>query len=346
MSADGRAIRLGTRGSALALAQANWVVSALTERHFDVETVVVRTAADMAPQLPLSAFGDKAVWVAGLEQQLLGCTIDVAVHSMKDVPAELAPGLVLEAVPERECPLDALILPASHPGIESRFADPTYASAAAHYSDIVMKLNELLPHRARVGTSSDRRKAQILVWRPDLCVLPVRGNVDTRLRKLDEGDFDALVLAAAGLRRLGSAGRITALFPARMLLPAAGQGALALEIRAGDDRLRLALATLNHGPTAAAVAAERAFVRGVAGGCSLPLGVYTAFDENCLELFVRAVDPNPAGAPPIQDLQSIDVPDEDPFADLTWAREFGQRVADRFLKNGGQAFLDRLGSVD
>ena len=340
-------MRLGTRGSALARVQAEWVAAQIRGSGFDVEIVVVRTAADRAPQLALSAIGDKGLWVADLEQQLLSNEIDLAVHSMKDVPAALAPGLTLGAAPERECPLDALVLPAGAGSVDPRLADPKYAASAINYPYVALELDRLLPKGARVGTSSARRKGQLLLWRPDLKILPVRGNVDTRICKLDDGEWDALVLAAAGLRRLGRQDRIAALFPARRLIPAAGQGALALEIRDDDEMMKVILTPLNHDMTAAAVAAERSFVRTVGGGCSVPLGVYSSFPPGCLELWIRAVAPEPGAGAPLQDLQLVEIPEgPHPFQDLGWAVECGRSMGRRFLENGGAEFLSKMRSAD
>ena len=200
---------------------------------------------------------------------------------------------------------------------------------------------------ARVGTSSDRRKGQLLAWRPDLDISPVRGNVDTRLRKLDEGRWDALVLAAAGLRRLGLGRRISALIPASLMVPAAGQGALGIEIRSDDPFLRDLLQPLIHQPTAAAVAAERAFVRAVGGGCSVPLGVYTTCDEGRMGLWVRAVSAERGSIPrSLIEIRHVSMwPVPAALADSEKAKELGREVAEQFLRQGGAAFIESLKDI-
>ena len=234
-------LRLGTRGSALALAQARWVA----ERLGGAELVTVTTSGDRG-----SGPGDKSRWVAELEAALLAGEIDFAVHSAKDVPADLEPGCVVAAVPEREDPADVLCGAA------------TLAALGAG---------------ARVGTSSLRRAAQIRAARPDLDVAPVRGNVDTRLRKLAQGECDALVLARAGLARLG---RLDAAGGALETVPAAGQGALLIEGRAGDDRA----ASLTEPVALAAVLAERALVRELGATCHTPLGAHAELIDEALRL--------------------------------------------------------------
>jgi len=339
-------VRIGTRGSALALAQTALVSNAIEAASpgLTTEIVVVRTTADRAPSLPLSEIGDKALWVVDLEQQLLSGDIDVAVHSMKDLPADLPAGLVIGAVPERECPLDALVLPAAFVSDDIALSNPGYASDRDNEAFINENLNALVSYGARVGTSSDRRQGQLLYWRPDLEVIPVRGNVDTRLRRLEEDEFDAIILAAAGLRRLRLEHRITALFPAIQLVPAAGQGALALEIRENDKRTSEIVRRIHHPGSAVGVMAERAFVRAVAGGCSVPLGVYTQLLPEYLEIYVRAVAPDPEnGAEAIEESKMIPLPDRaDLFTDLTWAEDLGRTVGAQFLTHGGAEFIERM----
>jgi hydroxymethylbilane synthase len=234
-------IRVGTRGSALALAQARWVAARLGE---ETELVTITTSGDRA-----AAVGDKSRWVSELERALLDGTIDVAVHSAKDVPAALAEGLELVAIPEREDPRDAIC------GAQSLSA---------------------LPPAARVGTSSLRRAAQVRAARDDLEVLPARGNVDTRLRKLAEGEFDALVLALAGLRRLGR--RPDGVLDE--LVPAAGQGALAVEARAGSE----VASDLGDPCTTACVSAERELVHALGASCNTPVGAHARSLGEELEL--------------------------------------------------------------
>ena len=246
-----RAFTVGTRGSRLALRQTELVVDALRRAHPDREFVVrtVATEGDRRPDASLRVIGGRGVFVKALESALLAGEIDLAVHSLKDVPTELAPGLTLAAVTERGDVRDALV---------SR----TGARLAA------------LPAGARVGSGSLRRAAQVLALRPDLRVVDIRGNVDTRLRKVTEGEVDAVLLAAAGLDRLGWLDRAAELLDPEVVLPAVGQAALTVEVRADDAELAELLAAVHHGPTAAATAAERAFLRGLGGGCAVPVGAY------------------------------------------------------------------------
>ncbi len=336
-------VRLGTRGSALALAQSHWVGGEIERLNpgFHVEIIVIRTAPDRAPNLPLAEIGDKALWVADLETQLLNGDIDLAVHSMKDLPANLPPELCIVDSPRRECALDALVLPGESQA-QNPLGDPAFVEEPSNAAVVRDALDKLLVPGARVGTSSARRSSQLLQWRPDLEIGPVRGNVDTRLRKLDAGEWDAVVLAAAGLRRLGRRDRISALFPSALMLPAAGQGALAIEIRRNDDPIRALVRGLGHGPTAAAITAERTFVEAIEGGCSVPLGAYAQLVPGYLELSVRAVDQR-QGTGVLQTEDRIKIPVEpDPFVNLAWAEELGRRTAARFLADGGAAFITQL----
>jgi hydroxymethylbilane synthase len=240
-------IRVGTRGSALALAQARWVGDRLGARY---ELVTVRTAGDAGTEL-----GDKSRWVSALERALLGGEIDVAVHSAKDVPAELAEGLSLVAIPPREDPRDAIC------------GAPSLAA---------------LPAGARLGTSSLRRAAQVRALRSDLEVVEVRGNVDTRLRKLADGEVDALVLAVAGLERLGRADAVDGVLDE--LVPAAGQGALAIEARPGV----VSVAGIVDTGTTACVLAERELTRALSASCNTPVGAYARVIDGGGELELTA----------------------------------------------------------
>jgi len=251
----------GTRGSKLALWQANYIAGRLRERHPDCDVTLkhILTTGDKILDVPLAKIGGKGLFTKELEKELLAGGIDLAVHSLKDMPTELPPGLVIGAVTERADPGDALI-------------SPRYKTLAA------------LPPGARVGTSSLRRKAQLLACRPDLAITDLRGNLDTRLAKLAERQLDAVVLAVAGLRRLGWEDRITQVLPRDVCLPAVGQGALAIEVRAGDAEVLDMLAFLHHEETAQAVAAERAFLNEVEGGCQVPIGVFGRVENGMLTL--------------------------------------------------------------
>lgn len=243
-----KSVTIATRGSRLALWQAEHVKARLQEAHpgLQVELMRIKTQGDVILDVPLSKVGGKGLFVKEIEEALLNGAADLAVHSMKDMPMDLPAGLILGCVPERETPDDMLL--------------------SARYDSL-----EQLPPDARVGTSSLRRQAQLLALRPDVRVSSLRGNVDTRLRKLLEGQFDAIILAAAGLKRLGlEAPRMRALGP-DLFLPAVGQGALGIECRAERRDIVDMLAFLEHRPTRVCVEAERAFLAGMEGGCQAPI---------------------------------------------------------------------------
>jgi hydroxymethylbilane synthase len=244
------AIRIGTRSSELALRQARIVQAALLERGLESELVTYRTLGDKRLDEPLSTIGAKGLFTKELEVDLRKGKTDLAVHSLKDLPTDSPPGLIVAAVLEREDPRDALVL---NRGIMGQSLDD-------------------LPRGSRVGTSSLRRRAQLLATRPDLEVAELRGNVPTRLRKVDEGRVHAAILAAAGLHRLGAHQHITCYLDAPAWLPAAGQGAIAIQVRDDDARIRELAESLNDLPTMLAVRAERAFLQALEGGCQVPIG--------------------------------------------------------------------------
>ena len=255
-----RVLTIATRESRLAMWQAEHVRDLLAARFgIEVKLLGMTTRGDQILDRALSKVGGKGLFVKELETALEDGHADLAVHSLKDVPMDLPSGFALAAVLEREDPRDALV-------------SPRYATLSA------------LPQGACVGTSSLRRVAQLAAVRPDLRIEPLRGNLDTRLRKLDEGQYDAIVLAAAGLVRLGLAERIRSRFATTQMLPAAGQGALGIEVRADDAELREALATLIHHPTWLAVHAERAVSRGLGGSCSMPLAAHAHWQGDRLHL--------------------------------------------------------------
>jgi hydroxymethylbilane synthase len=312
-------IRIATRRSKLALAQSEWVKSCLEalEPGLTVELREYVTRGDQVQNVPLSEIGGKGLFTKEIEEALLNGEADLAVHSLKDLPSQLPPGLILAAVPLREDARDVLVLPAGAP-------DPGQSEANA-------SCLELLPHGARVGSGSLRRMSQVLKERPDLRVENVRGNVDTRLRKLDEGQYDALILAAAGLRRLGLGQRISAALPVEISTPAPGQGALGLEARAGDERTLALLAKLNHSESAVCVAAERALMDAVGGGCSVPLGAYARVRGDRLELLavLAAAD----GKRLVREMRE---------GSLAEPAELGRAVAEKLLATGGREILDAL----
>lgn len=254
---------IASRGSQLALWQAHWVEGQLAQAGRASRIEIIKTTGDKITDVPLAKVGTKGLFTKEIEEALLDGRADVAVHSLKDLPTELPPGLILAGVPRREDARDAFV---------------------------GRRLDEL-SQGAKVGTSSLRRAAQLRKLRPDLVIESVRGNLDTRLRKLDEGRYDAIVLAAAGLNRLGWGGRIAELLAPEVMCPAVGQGALALESRetgAGRD----ACAALNHADTHAAVAAERGVLAALGGGCQVPIGAYATVEDGALRLMAVVVSPD------------------------------------------------------
>jgi hydroxymethylbilane synthase len=258
-------LRLGTRASLLAQWQANWVTAQLRQRGLTIELIQITTSGDQqqAAGGPLAGTG---IFTKEIQRELVEGRIDLAVHSLKDLPTESVPGLVLTAVPERAPVADALV--------SDRFGSL-----------------ELLPPGAVVGTGSLRRRAQLLNHRGDLEMRDIRGNVDTRLRKLREGQYEAVILAQAGLDRLGLTKHIMQILPLGLMLPAVGQGALGIEARAADAATREALACLDHPPTHAAVKAERAMLAALHGGCMAPIAAWGRLDGGQLLLTGRVLDP-------------------------------------------------------
>ncbi len=269
-------LKLGTRGSPLALFQANAVAEMLRQRAgMSSEVVVIKTSGDRLGESALSEIGGKRLFVKEIEDALLAGDVDVAVHSSKDLPAQLPDGLEIGAVLPREDPHDAIVLPRT-------IASPSGIDA------VVRELGE----EPRIGTSSVRRAAQLVRLFPRARFLPIRGNLDTRLRKLDSGEFDTLVLAAAGLSRLQHADRISVILPTSVCVPAPGQGIIAVEVRSDDDRVRELVATIDHAASAAVLQAERAVVVRLGGGCQMPIGAYAEIsgDEMVMMSIVVSVD--------------------------------------------------------
>jgi hydroxymethylbilane synthase len=267
-------LRLGTRGSQLALWQANTVAARIVAAGGPpCEIVVIRTSGDRLQEAPLSEVGGKRLFVKEIEDALLRREVDLAVHSSKDMPAILPDGLVIAGVLPREEPLDAVVLPGP-------------PRSVASIEDLVA----LLGQSPSIGTGSVRRIAQLTRLFPGAHFTPIRGNLDTRLRKLDQGEHDALVLAAAGLRRLGFRDRISYALPAEACVPAPGQGIVAIEIRQGDDAVRAAVGRIDDPDAAAALAAERALVDALGGGCQTPIGALaTPLDGDRIEMLAVVV---------------------------------------------------------
>ena len=305
-------LRIATRKSPLALWQANHVRDALLARHPDleVELVTMTTQGDKILDTPLAKVGGKGLFVKELETGMLEGRADLAVHSMKDVPVEFPEGLGLASVLPREDPRDALI--------------------SNEYSSI-----EALPEGARVGTSSLRRQCQLRRLRPDLEVLDLRGNVNTRLAKLDKGDYDAILLAAAGVRRMGWEQRITELLAPEQFIPAIGQGAIGIEIRLDDARVRSFVEELNDGQTATRVRAERALNEALQGGCQVPIAGYSEISHGVIVL--RALVGRPDGSEMVQGVISGRPED---------AVELGQVLAEDLLSRGAKQILDELYAGD
>lgn len=299
-------LTIGSRGSQLALWQANWVKARLEGLGESCRIEIIKTTGDKITDVPLAKVGTKGLFTKEIEEALLDGSIDLAVHSLKDLPTELPQGLTLSALPEREDPRDAIV--------------------GARLSD--------LPRNARVGTSSLRRTAQIRALRPDLQLESIRGNVDTRLRKLDEGQFDAIVLASAGLRRLGLDYRIAEIFTSEQLCPAVGQGALAVETRADNGPAAQACARLDHAPTRAAVTAERAVLATLNGGCQVPLGAYATVEDGRLHVHAVVIAPD----------ASLTVRRE-AVGTVHDAEALGRRLGEELLASGAREILDAVRSL-
>jgi len=298
-------LKIGTRGSLLATTQSTWVKKQIEEHHSDcqVELVKIVTKGDKILDVALAKVGGKGLFVKELEEALLSGEVDLAVHSMKDVPAELPDPLHLGIIPHREDPRDAFI--------------------ANDYKSI----NDL-PTKAKVGTSSLRRRAQLAAMRPDLVIEDLRGNLDTRLRKLDEKKFNAIILAAAGLNRLGMSHRAACYFSPEEMLPAVGQGALGIELRKDDSELLDGLMFLNHEDTAVAVRAERAFLFRLEGGCQVPIGAYCQVEGDRLQL--TGLIASVAGDKIIKSSTS---------GPRATAESLGAQLAEELLARGGREIL-------
>ncbi len=305
-------IKIGTRGSALALAQSRWVAAQICGRYPEcrVELVVIKTTGDKIHDIPLAQVGGKGLFIKEIEEALAAGLIDLAVHSLKDMPAVIPDGLMLGAVPAREDWRDVLI-------------SPRYGSLAE------------IPAGGRVGTGSLRRRAQLLHLRPDLEIVALRGNVDTRLKKMDALGLDGLILAAAGLNRLGLSQVKRTALPETEMLPAVGQGALGLEMRTGDYRMRELIAFLDDPGTRVAVTGERAFLARLEGGCVVPVAAHGRVegDTLLLEALISDLD----GRRYLRDSR------RGPSADAAF---MGGRLADHLLDQGGREILAELYGQD
>jgi hydroxymethylbilane synthase len=301
---------IGSRGSKLALWQAEWVRARLAEARPDVEVriEIVKTSGDVLRDAPLSVIGGQGAFTKELEEALLAGRIDIAVHSLKDLPTVLPEGLRVAAVTEREDPRDALVLRAGAEGQTNSLAG--------------------LPPGAVVGTSSQRRRSQLKHLRPDASVQELRGNVDTRLRKLDAGDFDAVILASAGLRRLGFENRISATLSTAEMLPAVGQGALGVETRADDEDTSELVSPLDDAATRAACEAERALLRSLGGGCLVPIAAHATVTATRLRL--EGLVAAPDGGRVLRDAVEDELPN---------AVRAGETLAARLREQGAEELL-------
>ncbi len=293
-------IRIGSRGSQLALWQANHIAALLRGRGHQVEIEIIKTTGDKITDVALAKVGTKGMFTKEIEEALGDGRVDLAVHSLKDLPTEIAPEFAIAAITEREDPRDA-------------FVSRNYA----RFTD--------LPLRARVGTSSLRRQAQLKAIRPDLEIFPLRGNVDTRLRKMETGEFDAVILAFAGLQRLGRTEFVREVLPVDLMCPAVGQGALGIETRAGDPVVG-ELQFLNSPESRAATTCERALLNQLGGGCQVPIGGFARMESDRLRL--TAVVARPDGSQVLRDSQT----GEDPV-------QLGVAVGQTLLRRGGDEIL-------
>jgi len=297
-------LRIGSRGSQLALWQANHLAALLRERGHDVEVEIIHTTGDKIVDVALAKVGAKGMFTKEIEDGLASDHVDLAVHSLKDLPTELSDRFEIVAIPVREDPRDAL--------------------CSVRYSSI-----EDLPQGARMGTSSLRREAQLKALRPDLLVHPLRGNVDTRLRKLQSGEYDAIILACAGLRRLGRTDAVKQIISVEKMCPAAGQGALAIETRAGDDEVRNALAFLDDKASRTETDCERALLRKMGGGCQVPIGASATWRNG--ELHLDAVVASPNGSVVLRESATGENADE-----------LGEAVGEKLLQRGGAKILEQV----
>ncbi len=279
-------IVIGTRGSKLALWQAEWVRSELQRMNagLEVKLNIIKTTGDKILDVPLAKVGGKGLFVKEIEEAILRGEADLAVHSMKDVPTDFPEGLHLTVICEREDPRDALIISQESKIKDSRLTTHDSRLTTSSFVSCHSLLYNL-PHGATIGTSSLRRACQLLSIRPDLKITQLRGNLDTRLRKLDEGQFDAIVLAVAGVKRLGWANRITEMLEPEISLPAIGQGAIGIECRIDDEFINNVIKPLNHPETSICVRAERAFLKRLEGGCQVPIAAHARIkDSNELQV--------------------------------------------------------------
>ncbi len=308
-------LRIGSRGSQLALWQANHISALLRARGHEVEIEIIHTTGDKITDVPLAQVGakgglGKGIFTKEIEEALAAGRVDLAVHSLKDLPTELPPGFEIAAITERQDPRDA-------------FCSRLYAKI------------EDLPRRARVGTSSLRRRAQLKAIRPDLDIHPLRGNIDTRLRKLEQGEYHAIILASAGLKRLGKTELIKQIIPPETMCPAAGQGALGIEIREGDSTTRQHLEFLNDAAARATTTCERALLNRLGGGCQVPIGAFAEVrqDDRNGKLHLEAIVADPDGLKLLRESRA---------GNLNHPEQLGNEVGQTLLSRGGDEILEAV----
>jgi hydroxymethylbilane synthase len=310
-------LRIGSRGSQLALWQANHICMRLRQRGHQVEIEIIHTTGDKITDVALAKVGTKGMFTKEIEEALAAGRVDLAVHSLKDLPTELPAGFEIAAITKREDPRDA-------------FCSRKFS-----------KIGDL-PHGARVGTSSLRRQAQLKAIRPDLEIYPLRGNVDTRLRKLEQGEYDAIILASAGLQRLDKTELMKQIIPAEIMCPAAGQGALAIEIRQGDEKVREILKFLDDSTARAATTCERALLNRLGGGCQVPIGAFASFPglatparpatpHSPAQLHLESIVADPDGSKVLRDSRDGNDPEK-----------LGNEAAAALLARGGDAILEAV----
>ena len=297
-------LRIGSRGSQLALWQTNHISALLRERGHQVEIEIIKTTGDKITDVALAKVGTKGMFTKEIEEALAAGRVDLAVHSLKDLPTEVPPDFEIAAITQRENPRDVLVSK-KHASIKE------------------------LPQRARVGTSSLRRQAQLKALRPDLEIYPLRGNVDTRLRKLEAGDYEAIILAAAGVNRLGLTALVKQVIPAEIMCPAAGQGALGIEIRKGDEAIRQHLSFLDDSAARQTTTAERALLNKLGGGCQVPIGAFA--ELRAKEIHLEGVVAHPDGSLVLRESREGSDPEL-----------LGNEVGESLLSRGGDAILQEV----
>lgn len=324
-------LRIGTRGSRLALAQTGMIRAALSQLYpaIDFQIEIIKTTGDKLKTAPLTLIGGQGVFTKELQDALLDNRIDIAVHSLKDLPTITPERLTLAAIPERENPCDALLLPLHKKPEIALSPDTHHHQATQHQATRNLQSPvSLLPPAAIVGTSSLRRATQLKIACPGLRIKELRGNVDTRIAKLDAGEYDAIVLAAAGLNRLGLSARINAIFDYQIMLPAIGQGALGLETRADDTDALEVCQPLDHAETRTACLAERSLLRALGGGCQLPIAGHSLIYNSSLQLHGFISDTRGANHLRAAHEGTIDE-----------AEQTGAQLAAIMLERGAAAFL-------